>query len=59
MNEQVIVSKMHEYLHIATKELCTWLGKISFRSNNGRRQGFRLLLYEYRTYTFSDTYADD
>lgn len=28
MNEQVIVSKMHEYLHIATKELCAWLGKM-------------------------------
>lgn len=28
MNEQVIVSKMHEYLHIATKELCAWLDKM-------------------------------
>ena len=28
MNEQVIVSKMHEYLHAATKELCAWLGKM-------------------------------
>lgn len=28
MTEQVIVSKMHEYLHAATKELCTWLGKM-------------------------------
>ena len=28
MNEQAIVSKMHEYLHIATKELCAWLGKM-------------------------------
>lgn len=26
MNEQAIVSKMHEYLHTATKELCVWLG---------------------------------
>lgn len=26
MNEQAIVSKMHEYLHIAAKELCAWLG---------------------------------
>ena len=25
MNEQSIVSKMHEFLHIATKELCVWL----------------------------------
>ena len=28
MNEQTIVSKMHEYLHSATKELCAWLGKM-------------------------------
>lgn len=28
MNEQTTVSKMHEYLHIATKELCVWLGKM-------------------------------
>ena len=28
MNEQAIVSKMHEYLHIAAKELCAWLGKM-------------------------------
>ncbi len=28
MNEQAIVSKMNEYLHIATKELCAWLGKM-------------------------------
>jgi len=28
MNEQVIVSKMHEYLHSATKALCAWLGKM-------------------------------
>lgn len=28
MNEQAIVSKMHEYLHSATKELCAWLGKM-------------------------------
>jgi hypothetical protein len=28
MNEQVIVSKMNEYLHISTKELCAWLGKM-------------------------------
>ena len=28
MNEQVIVSTMHEYLHIATKELCAWLSKM-------------------------------
>ena len=28
MNEQTIISKMHEYLHIATKELCAWLGKM-------------------------------
>ena len=28
MNEETIVSKMHEYLHIATKELCAWLGKM-------------------------------
>ena len=28
MNEQVIVSKMHEYLHTATKELCAWLAKM-------------------------------
>lgn len=25
MNEQTIVSRMHEYLHSATKELCAWL----------------------------------
>ena len=31
MNEQAIVSKMHEYLHIATKELCTWLGRMLSR----------------------------
>ena len=28
MNEETIVSKMHEHLHIATKELCAWLGKM-------------------------------
>lgn len=28
MNEQAIVSKMHEYLRAATKELCAWLGKM-------------------------------
>ena len=28
MNEQVIISKMHGYLHTATKELCAWLGKM-------------------------------
>ena len=28
MNEQAIVSKMNEYLHIAAKELCAWLGKM-------------------------------
>ena len=28
MNEQTIVSKMHEYLHTATKELCAWLAKM-------------------------------
>ena len=28
MNEQAIVSKMHEYLHSATKELCAWLQKM-------------------------------
>lgn len=28
MNEQAIVSKMHEYLHAATKELCAWLQKM-------------------------------
>ncbi len=28
MNEQAIVSKMHEYLHMATKELCAWLCKM-------------------------------
>jgi Superfamily II DNA/RNA helicases, SNF2 family len=28
MNEQAIVSKMHEYLHMATKELCAWLEKM-------------------------------
>ena len=28
MDEQAIVSKMHEYLHTATKELCAWLGKM-------------------------------
>ena len=28
MNEQTIISKMHEYLHFATKELCAWLGKM-------------------------------
>ncbi|MBP3856863.1 MAG: DEAD/DEAH box helicase family protein [Ruminiclostridium sp.] len=28
MNEQTIVSKIHEYLHIATKELCTWLSNM-------------------------------
>ena len=28
MNEQAIVSKMHEYLHIAAKELCAWLGEM-------------------------------
>lgn len=28
MNEQVIVSKIHEYLHSATKEFCAWLGKM-------------------------------
>lgn len=28
MNEQAIVSKMHEYLHIAAKELCAWLSKM-------------------------------
>ena len=28
MNEQLIVSKIHEYLHNATKELCMWLGKM-------------------------------
>lgn len=28
MNEKAIVSKMHEYLHSATKELCAWLQKM-------------------------------
>lgn len=28
MNERDIVSKMHEYLHAATKELCAWLEKM-------------------------------
>ena len=28
MNEQAMVSRIHEYLHIATKELCAWLGKM-------------------------------
>lgn len=28
MNEQAIVSKMHEYLYIAAKELCAWLNKM-------------------------------
>ena len=28
MNDQIIVSKIHEYLHMATKELCAWLGKM-------------------------------
>ena len=28
MNEQAIVSKMHEYLHSATKDLCAWLQKM-------------------------------
>lgn len=28
MNEQAIVSKMHEYLHFATKELCSWLDRM-------------------------------
>ena len=28
MNEQAIVSKMNEYLVIARKDLCTWLGKM-------------------------------
>lgn len=28
MNEQAIVSKMNEYLHIATKELCVWLNNM-------------------------------
>lgn len=28
MNEQIIVSKMHEYLHSATKELSAWLQKM-------------------------------
>ena len=28
MNEETIVSKMHEYLHIATKDLCAWLSKM-------------------------------
>ena len=28
MNEQAIVSKMHEYLHTGTKELCAWLAKM-------------------------------
>ena len=28
MNEQAIVSKMHECLHTATKELCAWLAKM-------------------------------
>lgn len=28
MNEQAIVSKMNEYLLIARKDLCTWLGKM-------------------------------
>lgn len=28
MNEQAIVSKMHKYLHTATKELCAWLAKM-------------------------------
>lgn len=28
MNEQVIVSKMHEYLYTATKDICAWLQKM-------------------------------
>lgn len=28
MNEETIVSKIHEYLHIATKELSAWLNKM-------------------------------
>lgn len=28
MNEEAIVSKINEYLHIATKELCAWLKRI-------------------------------
>ena len=28
MNEQIIVSKMHEYLYSATVELCAWLEKM-------------------------------
>lgn len=28
MNEQAIVSKIHEYLHMATRDLCAWLGKM-------------------------------
>ena len=28
MKEQVIVSKMSEYLHVATKELCAWLNNM-------------------------------
>lgn len=35
MNEQAIVSKMHEYLHIVTKELCAWLGKMLPRVGEG------------------------
>lgn len=34
MNEQIMVSKMHEYLHIATKELCAWLGQMLPRVGN-------------------------
>ena len=28
MNEQAIVSKMHEYLHFSAKELCAWLQRM-------------------------------
>ena len=34
MNEQMIVSKMHEYLHHATRDLCAWLGKMLPRVGN-------------------------
>ena len=39
MNEQAIVSKMHEYLHTATKELCAWLGKMLPRVGEDWWQG--------------------
>ena len=39
MNEQTIVSKMNEYLHISTKELCAWLGKMLPRVTDEWWQG--------------------